>query len=78
MSGQITVIPYAGHRGDEAPRAFFLGGVRIDVASVLESWVEEAAGTRVRLRLFVVKGGDGRTHTLACDDELGMWFHRSP
>ena len=78
MSEQITVIPYAGYRGDEAPRAFFLDGVRIDVTSVLESRVEEAAGTRLRLRLFVVKGSDGQTHTLSCDEELGMWFHRSP
>jgi len=78
MSELITVIPYAGYRGDEAPRSFILGGVRIDVASVLESRVEEAVETRVRLRLFVVKGSDGRTHTLACDEERGMWFHRSP
>jgi len=78
MFEQIIVIPYAGYRGDEAPRAFFLGNVRIDVLSVLESWVEETAGTRVRLRLFVVKGSDGRTHTLAYDEELNLWFHQSP
>ncbi len=78
MFEQITVIPYAGYRGDEAPRAFFLGDVRIDVAAVLESRIEETAGTRVRLRLFVVKGSDGRTHTLAYDEELNLWFHQSP
>ncbi len=78
MFEQITVIPYAGYRGDEAPRAFFLDNVRIDVASVLESRIEETAETRVRLRIFVVKGSDGRTHTLAHDEELNLWFHRSP
>jgi hypothetical protein len=78
MSEQISVITYAGYRGEEAPRAFFLGGVRIDVMSVLDARVEEEAGTRARLRLFVVKGGDGRTHTLAHDEERDLWFHRSP
>lgn len=77
MSEQIIVITYAGYRGDEAPRAFFLNGVKIDVASVLEAWVEETAETRVRMRFFVVKGSDGQTHTLAYDEELAMWFHRS-
>lgn len=78
MRDQITVIPYAGYRGDEAPRAFFLGNERIDVASVLESWIEETSGSRTRLRLFVVKGSDGRLHTLAYDEELDRWFRRAP
>lgn len=77
MSEQIIVTTYSGYRGDEAPRAFFVGGVKIDVASVLEAWVEETAETRVRMRLFVVKGSDGQTYTLAYDEELSMWFHQS-
>jgi hypothetical protein len=77
MSEPIEVITYAGYRGDEAPRAFFLGGVRIDVVSVLGSRVEETGGTRVRLRLFAVKGSDGRMHTLVHDEGLGLWSRRS-
>jgi hypothetical protein len=78
MFEQIIVIPYAGYRGDEAPRAFFLGNVSIDVLSILESRVEETVGTRVRRRLFVVRGSDGRLHKLAYDEELDQWFHQSP
>jgi len=76
MSEQIIVIAYAGYRGDEAPRTFFLGDIKIDVTSIIETWIEEIAETRVRLRLFNVKGNDGRMHTIAHDEELAMWFHR--
>jgi hypothetical protein len=78
MSVPVTVITYAGYRGEETPRAFFLDDVRIDVLSVIEARVEETEGTRVRLRRFVVAGSDGRTHTLVHDEELGIWTHREP
>jgi hypothetical protein len=78
LSEPITVITYAGYRGEETPRAFLFDGVRIDVLSVIETRVEETAGTRVHLRRFVVAGSDGRTHTLVHDEELGIWTHREP
>ncbi len=78
MSGPITVIAYAGYRGEETPRAFMLDNARIDVVSVIESRVEETAETRVRLRRFVVEGSDGRRHTLVHDEELGLWSLRQP
>jgi hypothetical protein len=76
MSERVRVIAYAGHRGEELPRAFFAEEERIEVASVLGAWVEEQAETKVRLRYFLVEGSDGKRHLLSYDEELAMWFHR--
>jgi len=35
----IDVECYAGHRGEETPRAFRLGDRRIEVARVLDRWL---------------------------------------
>jgi hypothetical protein len=75
MSELVIVISYSGHRGEELPRAFFLESGRIEVASVLKSWVEERANTRTRFRCFLVEETNGMRHLLSYDEELDMWFH---
>ena len=36
---KIRVECYAGHRGEETPRALILGDRRIDVAEVVDAWL---------------------------------------
>ena len=45
MSDELTlrVECYAGHRGEEEPRAFYLGERRVTVAEVLDRWLEYEA-----------------------------------
>jgi hypothetical protein len=69
----IEVIAYAGERGEESPRAYLLGGKRIEVRKILALWIEEDATTRRRRRCFRVKGSDFRTRTLTYDEETGEW-----
>ena len=42
----IEVIAYAGERGEESPRAYLLGGKRIEVRKLLAQWLEEDATSR--------------------------------
>ena len=55
----LRVECYAGYRGDETPRRFYLGPQRIEVAAVIDRWlapdhryfkVEDTAGNRYLLR----------------------------
>ena len=36
---RVRVECYAGHRGEETPRRFFLGTRRVEVARVLDRWL---------------------------------------
>lgn len=36
---QIRVVCYAGYRGEETPRYFYLGDRRIEVAEVVDRWL---------------------------------------
>jgi len=49
----IRVECYAGHRGEEAPQRFFLGERRIEVAEIVDRWLDPAH------RYFKVRGDDG-------------------
>jgi hypothetical protein len=37
----IVVEAYAGHEGEETPRAFTLDGIRIAVSEVVDRWYTE-------------------------------------
>jgi hypothetical protein len=74
---QIDVIAYSGRRGDERPSTFILRGLRIDVAEILDHWVEEGIKDRVRKRYFKVKGSDGNTHRIYYDETVLEWFYAS-
>jgi hypothetical protein len=73
----IDVISYSGAKGDERPVTFSLRGRRIDVVEMLDHWVEEELGNRVRKRYFKVKGSDGKTHRLYYDEDIDQWYYAS-
>jgi hypothetical protein len=74
---RIDVISYSGSKGDERPVTFILSGLRIDIAEILEHWIEEGQEDRVRKRYFKVKGSDGNTHRIYHDEDRGEWYYRS-
>lgn len=63
----IKVECYAGHRGEEAPRRFHVGGKAVEVDEVLDRWL--APGHRY----FKVRDLDGHTWILRRDDEADRW-----
>jgi hypothetical protein len=63
----IRVECYAGHRGEEEPRAFTLGERRFAVLEILDRWLEP------RHRHFKVKVDDGRQFILRHDSASGEW-----
>ncbi len=77
QSERIDVITYAGRKGDERPLAFILRGLRIDIAEILEHWIEEGYRDRVRKRWFRVKGSDGAVHRIYYDETVLEWFYAS-
>jgi hypothetical protein len=64
---KIKVECYAGHRGEEEPRAFTLGETRFAVLDILDRWI--APGHRY----FKVEADDGRTLLLRHDTASGGW-----
>lgn len=68
----IRVECYAGHRGEETPRALLLDGRRVEVVEVLDRWLA------LDHRYFKLKGDDGDIyivrHSSVSDDwELTMF-----
>jgi hypothetical protein len=74
---KIDVITYAGHRGEEAPRAFILSGWKLEVVEIKRMWITEELEARIRRRFFDLLGDDGMEHTLYCDETTGEWYYRS-
>jgi hypothetical protein len=76
MPGEpIVIMAYAGHRGEESPRAFILGGKLIEVRKILAQWVEEDAASKRRFRCFRVEGDDLGQHLLRYDEAAGEWLY---
>jgi len=71
----IVIIAYAGHRGEESPRAFILAGKGIEVRKILAQWVEEDAVSKRRFRCFRVKGDDLGIHLIRYDETAGNWLY---
>lgn len=63
----IRVECYAGHRGEEEPRAFWLGERRLAVIDVLDRWLAPEH------RYFKVKADDGDAYILRYDEIRGEW-----
>ncbi len=63
----IRVECYAGHRGEETPRRFFLGERAIEVVEVRDRWLSPEH------RYFKVTGDDGDTYILRHDETSGEW-----
>ena len=72
----IQVECYAGHRGDETPRALVIGDRRIEVVEVLDRWLAPDH------RYFKLKGSDGDVYIVRYSNAADAWelkmFSRSP
>ncbi len=74
---RIDVISYSGRMGDERPVTFVLRGLRIDVAEIIDHWIEEGFRDRVRMRCFLVSGSDGLEHRIRYNETTLEWQHLS-
>lgn len=63
----VRVECYAGHRGEETPRRFFIGEREIAVTEVIDRWLAPDH------RYFKVKGDDGDRYVLRYDSVLDAW-----
>jgi hypothetical protein len=63
----LRVECYAGHRGEETPRRFFLGERPVEVAQVLDRWLAPDH------RYFKLEGDDGAAYILRHDASSGIW-----
>jgi hypothetical protein len=72
----VRVECYAGHRGEETPRALVLGERRVGVVDVIDRWLEPDH------RYFKLRGDDGSTYIVRNDAESGDWtlvvYEREP
>lgn len=64
---RVAVEYHAGHRGEEAPRAFTLGERRIEIADIVDRWLAPDH------RYFKVTGADGHTYILRHDGARDCW-----
>ena len=71
----IDVECYAGHRGEETPRALLVAGARIEVAEVLDRWLAPDH------RYFKLKDPNGDIYIVRHDAAMDTWeltmFQRS-
>ena len=63
----VRVECYAGYRGEETPRRFFLGERRVEVVDVVDRWLAPDH------RYFKLRGDDGGVYILRHDVESGLW-----
>lgn len=63
----LQVECYAGHRGDETPRAITIGDRRVAVVEVLDRWLAPDH------RYFKLKGDDGDVYIVRQDAASGTW-----
>jgi hypothetical protein len=63
----VRVECYAGHRGEQTPRALILGDRRIDVAEVLDAWLAPD------YRYFKLRAADGDTYLVRHDERSNTW-----
>lgn len=63
----VRVECYAGHRGEESPRRFFLGERGIEVIEILDRWLDP------EYRYFKVRGDDGGVYILRHDVPKDRW-----
>ncbi len=73
---RVDMGSYAGQKGEESPRVFFVHGEKITVMNIIRMWIEEGAQDRSRKRFFAVDGSDGMMHTLYFDEQMDGWFYK--
>lgn len=63
----IRVECYAGYRGEETPRRFEIGDLRVEVVEVVDRWLER------EYRYFRVKGGNDKIYLLRYKTTRDSW-----
>ena len=63
----IRVECYAGYRGEQEPRAFWLGERRLEALEILDRWLAPDH------RYFKVKAEDGNAYILRYDEARREW-----
>jgi len=63
----IRVECYAGYRGEETPRRFWMGERKIEVKEILDRWLSPDH------RYFKISGDDDATYILRYDTESWQW-----
>jgi hypothetical protein len=63
----IRVESYAGHRGQQEPRAFWLGERRLEVLEIADRWIGPEQ------RWFRVRADDGHLYILRHDEMPDAW-----
>jgi hypothetical protein len=63
----IAVECYAGHRGEETPRAIVIGSRRIAVTEVLDRWLAPDH------RYFKLQGDDGDVYIVRHNTIADVW-----
>ena len=64
---KIRVQCYAGYRGEEEPRAFYLGQRYIPIMEVIDRWFSPDG------RYFKVQVSDGSVYILLHQEASGEW-----
>lgn len=64
---EVRVECYAGYRGEEEPRRFWLGERAIEVAEIIDRWLAPEH------RYFKVRGDDAATYILRHDTRADRW-----
>ena len=67
MSLTVKVECYAGHRGEESPKRFYLGPRCVEVVEIADRWLAPDH------RYFKVVGDDGATYILRHDSVSNGW-----
>ena len=65
--GGLRVTCYAGYRGEQEPRQFFLGRRLVRIVEVLDRWAAP------EYRYFKCLGSDGDTYILRHDATTHRW-----
>jgi len=63
----IRVECYAGYKGEETPRRFWMGDRKIEVQEILDRWLSPDH------RYFKIAGDDDATYILRYDTESWQW-----
>ena len=64
---QVRVVCYAGYRGEETPRRFYLGSRQIEVAEVIDRWLSPD------YRYFKLRSIDHDLYILRHDSDADRW-----
>lgn len=67
MTTSVRVECYAGYRGEETPRRFYLDGRCIEVVEISDRWLGPDH------RYFKVTGDDGQGYVLRHDSQTLQW-----